>query len=101
MSAQIIRLADHQGASPVVHVTRAALSAAAENALAASDMAEAAIARAEGHAFGGNRAALVNELNRVGFELAHRREALTRLTRMAETAPRCAVTEGLAGRDVG
>ena len=98
--SNVIQLADHDRRSQVVHVTRSTLREA-ENALAASDMANAALDRALGHAFGGNRAALVNELNRIGFELQGRREALAALSRFAEWAPVCAVTEGEAGRDVG
>lgn len=92
---------DQDARSQVVHVTRAALSAASENALAASDMASAAIDRALGHAWSGNRAALVNELGRIGFELQGRREALAQLTRFAEYAPRCGLTEGLASIEAG
>ena len=100
MPGKVISLADHDRRSQVVHVTRSSLREA-ENALAASDMADAAVERALGHAFSGNRAALVNELNRIGFELQGRRKALATLSRFAEYAPRCAVTEGEAGRDVG
>lgn len=73
--------------SQQIVVSRSALSAAAENALAASRLAEEAIQRAIGHLFADNRAAAVNELNRIGFELQGRAEALEHLTALAEKAP--------------
>jgi hypothetical protein len=75
--------------SETIHVSRSALSAASENALAGSDMALSAIDRAVGHVWSGNRAALLNELGRIGFELTERRDALANLTRMAEESHTC------------
>lgn len=70
-----------------VAVRRHHLSKASENGLAATDMALAALQRAERHVFSGSRAAAINELNRIGFELMHRRPALAFLAGVAESAP--------------
>ena len=70
-----------------VAVRRFHLSKASENGLAATDMALAAIQRAERHVFSGNRAALINELGRIGFELTNRRESLAFLAGVADSAP--------------
>lgn len=73
--------------SEVVEVPRSRLSAAAENAVAASRMASEAIDRALSHLWSGNRAGAIHELHRIGFELQGRAEALAALTRLADSAP--------------
>lgn len=72
-----------------IQVSRAALSAAAENAHAANANARDAIDRALGHVFAGNRAGIIHELERIGFEVGERTTALTHLTNLAETATAC------------
>lgn len=89
MTAQVIPLFDRR--SEQVAVSRAALSAASENALASNRSAQEAVDRALSHVWANQRAAAVHELSRIGFELQGRLEALANLTRMAEAAP--ALTE--------
>jgi hypothetical protein len=76
-----------QGASDDIVVRRAALSAAAENAAAASRNAQDAVERALGCAWANNRAGLIRELERIGFELGERLPNLLSLTRLAEESP--------------
>lgn len=73
--------------SEMIEVPRSRMSAAAENAVAASRMASDAIERAIAHLWGGNRAAAIHELQRIGFELQGRAEALSALAQLAESAP--------------
>ena len=73
----------------LVHVKRSALNVAAENAHAANQNARDAIERAMQHIWSGNRAAAINALNRVGFEVGERTAALMALTGLAETAVAC------------
>ena len=75
--------------SDAVHVPRASLSAAAENALAANKSAMDAIERAERHIWSGNRGAAIHALGRVGYEIGERTTALMQLTHMAESAAIC------------
>jgi len=70
--------------SEQISVSRAALSAASESALAASRSAVDALERAMGHVWSSNRAGVVHELERAGFELGERLPHLLVLTRMAE-----------------
>lgn len=77
------------GRSASIHVPRASLSAAAEDALAASRMAQEAIERAERHIWSGHRAGVLHELGRIGFELQARLEALSSLTTLAESSATC------------
>ena len=72
-----------------IHVARSTLAAAAEDALAASRMAQSAIERAERHAWSGHRAGVIHELGRIGFELQARLEALSTLTELAESSATC------------
>ena len=73
--------------SEQVAVSRAALSAASENAAAASQSVQDAVDRALGHVWAGNRAGVVRELERIGFETAERLPQLLILTKLSEEAP--------------
>jgi len=73
--------------SEQISVSRAALSAASESALAATRNAADALERAMGHVWAGHRAGAVHELERAGFELAERLPHLLVLTRMADSTP--------------
>ena len=72
-----------------IHVPRAALAAASENALAASRNVADALERAQAYIWTGNRAGLVHELSRIGHEVEGRTEALANLARLAESAAEC------------
>lgn len=83
------RVISIDGRLEVVHVKRSALGVAAENAAAANNSARDAIERAIGHAFANNRAGVIHELGRIGFEIQERTDALLTLTALAETATHC------------
>lgn len=72
-----------------ISVPRAALSAAAEDALAANQSARDAIVRAEQAIWSGNKGAAIHALGRIGFEIQARTAALRQLTRIAEQASAC------------
>jgi S-adenosylhomocysteine hydrolase len=82
-----------------IHVNRSALSAAAEDALAANQSARDAIARAEQAVWSGNRGAVLHALGRIGFEVQARTEALMALTQLTEQAVAC--PDGKAGAPHG
>lgn len=86
--AEVIRI-DRR--STEIHVTRAALSAASENALAGSRMAQDAIDRAIDHLCNGQNEAALHQLGRIAFELQGRMAALRELTQLAEEATPCRV----------
>lgn len=65
---------------PLAHLRQAA-----EDAIGAGDMATEAADRAAALVWTGNKVALINQLNRVAFELAARREALMRLQAVIAT----------------
>lgn len=73
--------------SQQVIVSRATLSHAAENALAAHRTAAEAVERASRHIFAGNRAAAIHELGRAGFELQESTGPMATLAAIAESAP--------------
>jgi hypothetical protein len=75
--------------SETIHVSRSALSAASENALAGSRMAHNAIEKALDHVWGNNRAGVIHELGRALFEIDGRLEALLNLTNLAESTAEC------------
>ena len=83
--ATVIPFRDHR--TEQVAVPRAALSAAAENAVGASRSAADALERALGHIFASNRAGAVHEIERARFELDQRLPNLLVLTRLSEDAP--------------
>lgn len=70
-----------------IAVPRALVQQAAEDAVAASDMANAAVSRALQHFYRNNRTALLNELNRIGFELQEHRAAAAVLAGFADVQP--------------
>ena len=70
-----------------IAVPRAAVRQAAEDAVAASDMAAAAVSRALQHFYADNRPALLNELSRIGFELEAHRGAAAVLAGLADSQP--------------
>lgn len=72
-----------------IHVNRAALSAAAEDAHAANQSARDAIDRAVQAVWSGNRGAAIHALGRIGFEVQARTDALAALTQIAEQAAAC------------
>lgn len=76
-----------------IAVPRALVRQAAEDAVAASDMASAALSRALQHFYRGERSALVNELNRIGFELQAHRGAAAVLAGFADVEPPTTPTE--------
>ena len=82
-----------------IHVPRAALSAASEDALAAHQSAADAIQRAEQAIWAGNRSAALHAISRIGFEIEQRTAALAKLTRMAESATQC--PDGIAAPSHG
>jgi hypothetical protein len=86
MTAQIIPFGRDARSSEVA-VSRSALSAAAENAVGASQSIQDAVDRAIGHVWANNRPALVRELERIGFENSERLPHLLALTNLAEQAP--------------
>lgn len=70
-----------------IAVPRSLVRQAAEDAVAASDMACAAVSRALQHFYQGNRAALLNELGRIGFELQEHRCSAAILAGLADVQP--------------
>lgn len=82
-----------------IHVKRSALGVAVENAAAANAMIAAAIDKALSHAWSGNRAGVVHELGRIGFEAQARHAALLVLTNLSETATVC--PDGIAAPNHG
>ena len=70
-----------------VAVNRSTLRAASENATAASQSLQDAVDRALGHCFASNRAGVVRELERIGFESGQRLPHLLALTKLSEEAP--------------
>lgn len=70
-----------------IAVPRSLVRQAAEDAVAASDMASAALGRALQHFYQGNRSALLNELGRIGFELQEHRAAAAVLAGFADVQP--------------
>lgn len=73
--------------SEQISVSRAALSAASENSLAASKSIADAVDRAMACVWANNRAGAIHNLERIGFEAQARSEALSKLTNIAERAP--------------
>ena len=76
-----------------IAVPRSLVRQAAEDAVAASDMASAAVDRALQHFYQGNRSALLNELNRIGYELQEHRSAAAVLAGFADVQPPTTPTE--------
>lgn len=70
-----------------IAVPRSLVRQAAEDAVAASDMASAAVSRALTHFYRNNRVALLNELNRIGFELQEHRASAAVLAGFADVQP--------------
>lgn len=70
-----------------IAVPRALVRQAAEDAVAASDMASAAVGRALQFFYLNNRASLLNELNRIGFELQEHRHSAALLAGFADVEP--------------
>lgn len=70
-----------------IAVPRSLVRQAAEDAVAASDMASAAVNRALQHFYQGNRPALLNELGRIGFELQAHRASAAVLAGFADVQP--------------
>jgi hypothetical protein len=70
-----------------IAVPRSLVRQAAEDAVAASDMATAAVGRALQYFYQGNRSALLNELGRIGFELQEHRSAAAVLAGFADVQP--------------
>jgi S-adenosylhomocysteine hydrolase len=95
MTAQIIPFGRDARSSEVA-VSRSALSAATENALASSKSIADAVDRAMNAAWSGDRATVIRTLERIGFEASERNDALAALTNLAEQAPSLTWEDGAA-----
>ena len=75
------------GKTESISIPRSLVRQAAEDAVAASDMATAAVGRALQHFYRDDRSSLLNELNRIGFELQEHRSAAAVLAGFADAQP--------------
>ena len=72
-----------------IAVNRSALSVASENAVASTRAVQDSVDRALGHVFANNRAGVIRELERIGFENAEKLPSLLRLTALSESGAAC------------